>query len=143
MSLRDEYIKAGIIKPAAEKNKAEFDALVEDLERLFGVTKPLPAATKQPKKETVQPKPQPKVKAKKSKREPTLADKLAARARNPLPPKPLTCPLCGEGIRPGGMLDHKALKHGERAITPSPIRLTHPPERPIFVRGGSPGLKKK
>ncbi|MEN6081591.1 hypothetical protein [Chromobacterium piscinae] len=139
MSLRDEYIKAGIIKPAAEKKGPEFDALVKDLEQLLGVTKPLPAVAKHPKKEKVPPKTTPKGRTKKSRRELTLAEKLAAHTTNPLPPKPLACPLCGEEVRPGGMLDHKAMKHGERQITPSPIREVHPPDA-VFVRGGSPGL---
>lgn len=122
-ALREALIRAGVIKPAAPKPP---EKKVEE--------KPLAVKVKK--------KPLQRVKPKRFEYLP-LAEKLAIRAKEKKPNRPICCPLCGEMVKHGHLLEHKAEKHGECAITPSPIRQTNPPKRPIFVRGGSPGLKNK
>ena len=60
------------------------------------------------------------------------------------PSKSLSCPLCGERLSRGKMLEHKAQAHGERSIPPAasaPRRRKHVWVQ--VVQGGLPGLGKR
>lgn len=124
MSLREKLIAAGHIRPAKMVETTAVE--VKLAEPSTQIEKP----SKKPKR--YKPYSDQRLKA-----------KLAARAKTENNHEPLRCPLCGDVVAKGGMLDHKAKRHDEKAIMPSPVRITHPPSRPIFVSGGSPGLKKK
>ncbi len=61
--------------------------------------------------------------------------------RSKRPPGTVCC-LCGECIAPGMLLVHKAERHGERIVTPTPeIRPRNTWVR--VVQGGLPGLGRR
>ncbi|WP_162788095.1 hypothetical protein [Chromobacterium haemolyticum] len=127
MSLRDEYIKAGIIKPAGMVT----EAVASRPRDVVGSVLPSdrPASLKETKKSSSLVK-------KSNKRDLSLLIHPKQ--------KPLFCPLCGEKVAGGKLLEHKNLVHGERLHSPPPKR-TAPLhiEKATFVRGGAPGLKKR
>lgn len=57
---------------------------------------------------------------------------------------PLLCMLCGQPIKSGTLLGHRAIAHGEVSVTPSTAR-QKPKARPwvSVVQGGLPGLGKR
>lgn len=125
-AIRDALIKAGVIKPATPTKASN---------ELPKQSKPEEAKRKPKKKGRIKPKPltlEQKLAAHREAREKSHANK----------PRGNICILCGATVPHGQLLDHKALVHGERQITPSPIREVHPPDA-VFVRGGSPGLRKR
>lgn len=146
MSIRDEYIKAGIIKPV-EKKSASSQALVDELVRLVlnqghvpngGATKTKKAAKKP--KQKVEAAPPPSSKKKKYPPKPLVASEII-KHRSPVHLAPLRCPLCGEVVRWGKMEEHKISNHGESAEKPKPQSAPVELPRAVFVRGGAPGLK--
>ncbi|PRP71014.1 hypothetical protein BUE93_08645 [Chromobacterium amazonense] len=125
-AIRDALIKAGVIKPAQQ---AQVSQEAPNQEKLDGKKR------KPKRKGYVKSKPltlEQKLVAHQEAREKARASK----------PRGNACILCGAIIPYGKLLDHKALAHGERQITPSPVRETDAPNA-VFVRGGSPGLRKK
>jgi hypothetical protein len=130
MSIREALIRAGIIKPARKSTETkEAESAKPSITQAKTTTTPAPKTKAKPK----------------SWHKKTLWEKVQARAteREAEPKKHgLTCVLCGKQIPHGKLLEHKQQEHKERMIAPSPVRETHPPDA-TFVRGGSPGLKKK
>ncbi|WP_141111188.1 hypothetical protein [Chromobacterium haemolyticum] len=134
MSLRDEYIKAGIIKPAGVVAEAVASRPRDVVGLLLPIDRPKAnqgsKAAKSPDKSFP-----PKKKAAKKHSFP-----IAIHPK----PKPLFCPLCGEKVPGGTLLEHKSLAHGE-SLYSRPSKRTAPVyvEKATFVRGGAPGLKKR
>lgn len=133
MTLREELIKAGIIKPAITKASAESPSTKK-------VKKPRDAFARVSLDDLLTPKRGSKgnkAKPKQAKTEP-IAPNAPKRVF-----KPIICPLCGKRIASGALLQHKHDAHGESLYGEQTHR-TAPlyEERATFVRGGSPGLKK-
>lgn len=130
MSLRDEYIKAGIIKPQSK---------LPDLPHAMTAVQPV---AKQP----IKAKPPTKEKPAKTGKGKAAPKKLSK--HNQISPKeiipdrmPVRCVLCGELIKPGKMELHKTSMHGESsAERRTPASHFEPPKAVIF-RGGGTGLK--
>ncbi|NHR06699.1 hypothetical protein HA052_16035 [Chromobacterium haemolyticum] len=134
MSLRDEYIKAGIIKPAG--------VVAEPVARrprdVVGLV--LPSDRPKAHKGSKAAKPLEKSVPPKKKTAKKHSFPIAIHPK----PKPLFCPLCGEKVPGGTLLEHKSLAHGEslysrRSKRTAPIYV----EKATFVQGGAPGLKKR
>jgi ribosomal protein S27E len=65
------------------------------------------------------------------------------KARYPKKRTPLVCPLCGDTLARGTLLDHKALVHGEKHVARgSQVQPHRDKARVPFVSGGLPGLGK-
>lgn len=129
-SLREALIASGVIKPAASQEPQGYKP-----KDVVGRVLPsdLPKAPSKPKKQTplsLSRKPQ-------QRKHPDTPESLL------LPKKPLYCPLCGQRVKSGKLLEHKNQVHGETIMAQSTVR-TAPlyQERALFVRGGGTGLKK-
>jgi len=129
MSLRDDLIKAGIIKPAGCKQQESKQITPKDV---IGNVLPtdLPKPEKKPAKKPSTPN-----------RESRKLAKIMA--KYPRSTVPVVCPLCGEKVPGGTLLQHKHDAHGE-SIVAHTARRTAPmyQETATFVRGGGTGLKK-
>lgn len=146
MSIRDEYIKAGIIKPVEKKSESA-QALIDELVRVVmrheSAAGCATAKKKKNGKKSKQPIAPPAPSPSKQKRYPAkpLTASDIIKHRSPVIQPPLRCPLCGEAVKSGKMEEHKITKHGESATQPSPQNTPTVLPRAVFVRGGSPGLK--
>ncbi|WP_146176128.1 hypothetical protein [Chromobacterium haemolyticum] len=126
MSLRDEYIKAGVIKPATPN-------ALEPKEELPAKPNAKQKQSTKKKEKMVYSTPKPNGLWKK-----VMAHAEARKAK----PKGTTCILCGEFIQPGKLLAHKVEVHDEKMFSTSPPHVMELPTV-VFISGGSPGSKKR
>lgn len=124
MNLREQLIAKGLIRPARTAEPPTADN----------------KSTPTPEKITVTAPRKPKTK---KFRNMSLEEKIAIRQENRKEAQPLRCPLCGQPVEKGKLLQHKAAMHNEQEITPSPCRTAAEPPPARFLPGGAPGLKRK
>lgn len=68
---------------------------------------------------------------------------LELRAKYPRQVEALVCPLCGLVLPKGSVLEHKAVVHGEKKFSASPVRRRSPNAWVSVVGGGLPSLGKR
>lgn len=124
MSLREQLIAKGAIRPARTAEPPIADEKATPTPEEITVTVPR------------------KSKSRKF-RNMSLQEKIAIRQANRKETPTQRCPLCGQHVADGKLLQHKAAMHNEKEITPSPCRTAAEPPPARFVPGGATGLKRK